>query len=236
MCYDWQMDRQHLFGYQHLMTDFARARSNMIESQVRPNGITDGRIIQAMASLPREIFVPEARRSVAYMDEDIEIGAGRSLMEPMALAKLVQLADIDPKDHVLHIGCGSGYATALIAALCMSVIAIDEDQALVDQASANLARLGIGNAQVHKAAHAAGWSTGQPYDAILIDGRVPVIPKALFEQLRDGGRLVAVVGDNAVATATAYNRHDGAISSLPAFEASVGRLPGVTVDRPGFVF
>ena len=97
-------------------------------------------------------------------------------------------------------------------------------------------KLGVANVQIHKSAPAAGWSSGQPYDVILVDGRVPVVPSALFEQLRDGGRLVAVVGDNDVATATAYNRHDGAISSLPAFEASIGRLPGVTVDRPGFVF
>lgn len=218
------------------MTDFALARSKMIVSQVRPNGITDSRIILAMASLPREIFVPEARRSLAYMDEDIDIGAGRSLMEPMALAKLVQLAEIEADDHVLHVGCGSGYATALLAALAKSVDAIDEDQAFVDAASANLARLSIANAQIHKAAHAGGWKAGEPYAAILVDGRVPVVPEALFQQLRDGGRLVAVVGDNDVATATVYSRHDGAISSWPAFEASVGRLPGVTIDRSGFVF
>jgi protein-L-isoaspartate(D-aspartate) O-methyltransferase len=236
MCYDWQMDRQHLFGYQQPMTDFALARSKMIESQVRPNGITDGRIIQAMASLPREIFVPEARRSLAYMDEDIEIGSGRSLMEPMALAKLVQLAEIEAGDHVLHVGCGTGYATALLAALSKAVIGIDEDEVFIAAARANLARLGIANVQVHKAAHAAGWNGGQPYDAVLVDGRVPIVPQALFEQLRDGGRLVAIVGDHDVATATAYNRHDGAISSLPAFEASVGRLPGVTAERPAFVF
>jgi protein-L-isoaspartate(D-aspartate) O-methyltransferase len=236
MCYEWQMDRQDLFGYQQPMTDFALARSKMIESQVRPNGITDGRIIRAMAALPREIFVPEARRSLAYMDEDIGIGAGRSLMEPMALAKLVQLAEIESGDHVLHVGCATGYATALLAALGKTVVGIDEDEAFIEAAHANLARLGIGNVELHKAAHAAGWSGGQPYDAILVDGRVPIVPSALFEQLRDGGRLVAVVGDNAVATATAYNRHDRAISSLPAFEASVGRLPGVTVERPAFVF
>ena len=218
------------------MTDFVLARSNMIESQVRPNGITDTRIIMAMAALPREMFVPEARRNLAYMDEDIAVSDGRSLMEPMALAKLVQLAEIDAGDRVLHVGCVTGYATALLAGLASSVVAIDEDQALVDVAKDNLARLSIGNAEAHKAAHAAGWSAGAPYDTILIDGRVPVVPPALFQQLRDGGRLVAVVGDNTVATATAYNRHDGAISSLPAFEASVGRLPGVIVDRPGFVF
>ncbi len=236
MCYVWRMDRHKLFGYQHLMTDFATARARMIASQVRPNGITDGRIIQAMASLPRELFVPEARRSIAYVDEDIEIGSGRSLMEPMALAKLVQLAEIDPTDHVLHVGCGTGYATALLAALCASVIAIDEDQALVDAASANLARLGIANAKVSKAPHASGWSTAQPYNAILVDGQVPAVPQALLEQLADGGRLAAVVGDSLVATATLYSRHEGAISSLPAFEASVARLPGVNVDRPAFVF
>jgi len=236
MCYDWRMDRELLFGYQHLMTDFATARARMIDSQVRPNGITDGRIIQAMALLPRELFVPESRRAIAYVDDDIEIGAGRALMEPMALAKLVQLAEVGSNDHVLHVGCGTGYATALLAALCKSVVAIDEDQALVDAASATLARLGIANAKVLKAAHAAGWSGAQPYDAILVDGQVPAVPQALLQQLSDGGRLVAVVGDNLVATATLYSRHDGAVSSLPAFEASVGRLPGVVVDRPGFVF
>ncbi|MGE3872034.1 MAG: protein-L-isoaspartate O-methyltransferase [Parvibaculaceae bacterium] len=217
------------------MTDFALARSKMIVSQIRPNGITDGRIIQAMASLPREIFVPEARRSLAYMDEDIVIGAGRSMMEPMVLAKLVQLAEIEPVDHVLHVGCGTGYATALLAALAKSVVAIDEDPAFVAAANANLARLGIANAVIHEAPHAAGWRDGHPYDAGLVDGRVPVVPAALLGQLRDGGRLVAVVGDNDVATATAYNRHDGAVSSLPAFEASVGPLPGVIVERPAFV-
>lgn len=236
MCYDWYMDRQQLFGYQQLMTDFALARSRMIVSQVKPNGITDGRIIQAMAALPRELFVPEARRSIAYVDEDIEIGAGRSLMEPMALAKLVQLAEIEPENHILHVGCGTGYATALLAALGKTVVAIDADQAFVDKASANLAGLGIANATVHKSSPAEGWGSGQPYDAILIDGRVPAVPQGLLQQLRDGGRLVAVVGDNDIATAMAYSRNDGSISSMPAFEASIGRLPGVVVDRPGFVF
>jgi protein-L-isoaspartate(D-aspartate) O-methyltransferase len=157
-------------------------------------------------------------------------------MEPMALAKLVQLAEIEPGDHVLHVGCATGYATALLAALAKTVVAIDEDASFDEAASASLARLGIANAMIHTSLHAAGWSGGQPYDAILVDGRVPAIPTALFDQLRDGGRLVGVVGDHAVATANAYKRHDGAISSRPAFEASVGRLPGFTVERPAFVF
>lgn len=208
----------------------------MIASQIRPNGITDGRIIQAMASLPRELFVPEARRAIAYMDEDVDIGSGRSLMEPMALAKLIQLAEIDAGETTLHVGCGTGYATALIARLCNKVVAIDEEQAFVDAAAATLPALGLGNASFHKAAHAGGWKAGEPYDAIVIDGRVPVVPPALLQQLGDGGRLVAVVGDQTVATATVFTRNEGAVSSLPAFEASVARLPGVVVDGPVFVF
>jgi len=218
------------------MTDFALARSKMIDSQIRPNGITDGRIILAMAALPRELFVPESRRAVAYMDEDIDIGSGRALMEPMALAKLIQLAEIAADETALHIGCGTGYATVLMARLCNKVIAIDEDQGFVDAAAGNLSALGVANASVHQAAHAGGWKAGQPYDAIVIDGRVPSVPKALLEQLNDGGRLVAVVGDQTVATATVFTSNDGAISSMPAFEASVARLPGVVVDRPVFVF
>lgn len=157
-------------------------------------------------------------------------------MEPMALAKLVQLAEIDADEKALHIGCVTGYATALLARLCNAVVAIDEDQAFVDSATTNLAALGIANAEVHKAAHAGGWKAAELYDAIVIDGRVPVVPPALLQQLQDGGRLVAVVGDHAVATATVFTRHDGAVSSMPAFEASVARLPGVVVDRPAFVF
>ena len=218
------------------MTDFTVARERMIASQVRPSGITDRRIIRAMGSLPRELFVPEARRSIAYVDEDVAIRDGRFLIEPMALARLVQLAEIDAGHHVLHVGCATGYATALLASLCKSIVAIDEDQALVLEAQANLARLGIVNASFHKASHAAGFGPGEPYDAILVEGRVPAVPPTLVNQLRDGGRLVAVVGDHTVATATVFSRHDGAISSLPAFEASIARLPGVVVERPGFVF
>jgi protein-L-isoaspartate(D-aspartate) O-methyltransferase len=218
------------------MTNFIVARERMIASQVRPSGITDRRIIRVMGSLPRELFVPEARRSIAYVDEDVAIGDGRFLIEPMALAKLVQLAEVEAGHHLLHVGCATGYATALLASLCRSVVAIDEDSALISEAQGNLARLGIVNAIFHKANHATGFGQGEPYDVILLEGRVPVVPPALVNQLRDGGRLVAVVGDHAVATATVFSRHDGAISSMPAFEASIARLPGVFVERPGFVF
>ena len=219
-----------------IMTDFVRARMNMVELQICPNGVTDSLILKAMARIPREAFVPEAQRPMAYMDEDVAIAPTRFLMEPMAEARLIQLADIGPEDRVLHIGCATGYGTAIIASLARSVDAIDEDAALVVSAQAALQHLGIANANVTTARHAEGKPSGAPYHAIVIEGRVPAVPDPLLRQLADGGRLVAVIGDRPVATATLIKRHGTATSVLPAFDASVAALPGFAVDRPAFVF
>lgn len=218
------------------MNDFARARLNMVESQVRPNGVTDSRILRAMARIPREAFVPEAQRPMAYMDEDIAVAPGRFLMEPMSAARLIQLADIAEEDRVLHIACATGYGTAVIASLARSVDAIDEDAALVVSAQSALQHLGITNATVATAPHAEGKPAGAPYNAIVIEGRVPAIPDQLTRQLAEGGRLVAVIGERAVATATLITLHGTATSALPSFEASVAALPGFTIDKPAFVF
>jgi protein-L-isoaspartate(D-aspartate) O-methyltransferase len=218
------------------MTDFARARLNMVESQIRPNGVTDSRLLKAMARIPREAFVPEAQRPLAYMDEDLAIAPSRYLTEPMAAARLIQLAEIGPEDRVLHVGCATGYGTALIASLARSVDAIDQDAALVVSAQSALQHLGIDNATVATAPHAEGKPSGAPYNVIVIEGRVPAIPDRLLRQLADDGRLVAVVGERPVSTAMLIKRHGTATSALAAFEASVAALPGFTVDRPAFVF
>jgi protein-L-isoaspartate(D-aspartate) O-methyltransferase len=219
-----------------IMTDFARARLNMVESQIRPNGVTDTRILKAMARIPREAFVPEVQRPMAYMDEDIAVAPARFLMEPMAAARLIQLADIGPNDRVLHVGCATGYGTAVIAELSRSVDAIDEDAALVVSAQSALQHLGIANASVATARHAEGKPSGAPYDVIVMEGRVPAVPDELLRQLADGGRLAAVIGDRPVATATLIKRHGTATSALAVFEASVAALPGFVVERPAFVF
>jgi protein-L-isoaspartate(D-aspartate) O-methyltransferase len=219
-----------------IMTDFARARLNMVESQIRPNGVTDSRILKAMARLPREAFVPEAQRPMAYMDEDIAVAPGRFLMEPMAQARLIHLADIGPEDRVLHIGCATGYGTAILAGLARSVDAIDEDAALVVSAQSALQHMAITNASAATARHAEGKPSGAPYEVIVIEGRVPAVPDTLLRQLAEGGRLVAVIGDRPVSTATLIKRHGTAISALTAFEASVAALPGFVVERPAFVF
>ena len=223
------------------MTDFAVQRHNMVESQVRPNGITDLRVIDAMAAVPRELFVPEERRALAYMDEDVLVavtpeGARRWLIEPMTFARLLQLAEIGPGEIVLDIGCATAYSTAVIAALAESVIAIEEDPVLAEAATRNLSQLGITNAAVVNAPHATGLGGEAPFDVIFINGRVPSLPRPLLEQLKEGGRLVAVVGESAVAPALVCTRHGGAFSSRAQYDASIAPLPGFPPPAKAFVF
>jgi len=220
------------------MIDFATQRHNMIESQVRTGGITDHRVIEAMAAVPREEFVPAGRRPLAYMDEDIEIGeaAGgrRYLMEPMTFARLLQNAAIRPEDVVLDVGTGTGYSAAILSHLAQSVIAIDAG--LVGEATATLARLGIGNAAVVQGEHAAGLAREAPFDVIVVEGSVPQVPETLLAQLGENGRLVAVVGDGAMAHGVVYTRHGKSVSSRHVFDAAVPALTGIEKPAPGFVF
>jgi protein-L-isoaspartate(D-aspartate) O-methyltransferase len=223
------------------MIDFAVQRQNMVESQVRPNGITDARVIDAMAKLPRELFVPEQRRTLAYMDEDILVavtpdGGRRWMMEPMTFARLLQLAEIGPGDVVLDVGCATGYSTAVIATLAESVIAVEEDPVLAEQATARLAELGITNAAIVNAPHATGLASEAPFDIIFINGRVATLPRALLEQLKDGGRLVAVVGETAVSPALVCTRHGETFSSRAQYDASVAPLSGFPPPVKKFVF
>lgn len=223
------------------MVDFKAARINMIESQVRPNGITDGRVIDAMMAVPRELFVPAHHQCVAYMDEDVSLegiasAAPRYLMEPMAFARLVQLAEIGADEFVLDIGCGSGYSIAVLAHLAQSVVAIEEDAALADLATENLDRLELSNAAVLNAAHSAGCPDEAPFDAIIINGRVPTVPQTLLDQLKEGGRLVAVVGDKPLAQALLCTRHGDIFSRRAEFDATISPLPGIEDERPAFTF
>ena len=216
------------------MTDYSIARENMIESQVRPNGITDHRIIAALAGLAREDFVPESRRPVAYVDEDVELIPGRYLVEAMAFARLVQLAEIKPGDRVLHIGAGSGYGSAVLSQLAGSVTALECDSGLAAQARANLADRG--NLAVVEGPLQEGWKAAAPYDVILIEGRAGEVPQAVQAQLANGGRLAAVVGDRPVAKAQLLTVHGDATAVRSAFDASVAMLPGLEAKRPAFVF
>ena len=210
------------------MTDHAAARRNMVSGQIRTNRVTDERLIEAMEEIPRERFVPHAKRGVAYVDEDVEIASGRYLMEPMVLARLVQEATIAPDDVVLDVGCGTGYATAVMSRLAGTVIALDVDGALAAEAERALSEVSADNAIVVTGPLAEGYARQAPYDVILLGGTVDHLPQGLAEQLAEGGRVVGVLREaGTVGQATLWARHRGVLSNRSLFEASLPPLPGI---------
>ena len=223
------------------MIDYARQRQAMVDGQVRVNDVTDPRIIAAMLELPREKFVPASRTALAYVDEDLPLrgtAAGkpaRYLIEPMVLAKLVQALAISESDHALDIGCGSGYSTALLSRLAASVVALEEDPEFVPIATRLLASLGVTNARVISGPLSVGAPQEGPYDALLLEGSVEVVPQALTDSLKDGGRLAAVVGSGRSAKATLYLRSGKVVSARSVFDAAIPPLPGFAAPKE-FVF
>ena len=210
------------------MIDHAAARQNMVTGQIMPNRVTDERLIDALTEIPRERFVPRARRGFAYVDEDVEIAPGRYLMEPMVLARLVQEADIRADDMVLDVGCGTGYAAAVMARLAATVIALDVDDSLAADAERALSEVGADNAIVMTGPLAEGYASQGPYDVILVSGAVDHLPQALADQLAEGGRIVGVLHEpGSVGQATLWARHWGALSSRRLFEATLPPLPGI---------
>ena len=218
------------------MTDYAAARINMVENQIRPNRVTDGRVLEAMGAVPRERFVPTRLRGTAYVDEDLAVAPGRYLMEPAVFARLLQAAAITPSDVVLDIGCATGYSTAVLARLGATVVAVESDPELVARAGALLAEFDAGNAAVVEGALEAGYPKQAPYDAIVLGGAVDEAPRAITDQLAEGGRLVAVVtGGSPVGRGVLVLRVHGVLSRRVLFDAAVPALPGFNVER-GFVF
>ncbi|MEP9351337.1 protein-L-isoaspartate O-methyltransferase [Xanthobacter sp. KR7-225] len=223
------------------MIDFAELRRGMVDGQVRTNDVTDHRIIAAMLEIPRERFVPANLKSLAYIDDDLQIraaGAGaapRYLVEPMILARLVQLADIEPGEHVLDVGAGTGYSSALLSRLAQQVVALEEDPDLAAAATATLADLGVDNVAVMQGPLSAGWAPEAPYDCILLNGAVDAVPAALFAQLKAGGRLITVVGRGGAGRASVFTKVAGQPSERIAFNAAVPPLPGFEA-APRFVF
>ncbi len=214
------------------MIDFTELRRGMVDSQVRANDVTDLRIVEAMLDIPRERFVPQHLRSLAYIDDDLVIrpasgGApARYLLEPMFLAKLVQLADVQPDELVLDVGTGTGYSAAILGRLSGQVVSVDDDADLVASATATLVDLGISNAAIFQGSLTAGWAPEAPYDVIFVNGSVELVPPALLAQLRDGGRLVAVVGQGGAGRAALFTKTGTVVSERVVFNAAVPALPG----------
>lgn len=216
------------------MPDYAAARVHMVEGQVRPNKVTDPRLIEAMGAVPREAFAAVQAREIAYADADLPVSGNRRIPSPMVFAKMVQEAEIRPSDVVLDLAPGSGYSTAVLARIARAVVAVEPDRALF--AAAGEALDNAGNVTLVQGNAAAGHPALAPYDVILIEGGVECVPVALTEQLADGGRLVAcVIGSDGVGRASLYLRTGRAVSSRVLFEAKPCLIPGFSVTKE-FVF
>jgi len=215
------------------MPDYAAQRAHMVQSQLSTNDVADPRIRLAMAAIPREQFVPGARRAMAYCDLPVEVAPGRYLLDPRSLAKLLALAGVRPTDHVLDVGCATGYSTAVLALLAKSVVALEQDADLVRQATERLSA--VANSTVVQGTLAEGAKAQAPFDAIIVEGGIEEAPQALLAQLTEGGRLVAVLQRGAQGRAHIFVRERERVGSRPDFDASVPVLVGFRKSL-GFVF
>jgi protein-L-isoaspartate(D-aspartate) O-methyltransferase len=217
------------------MFDAAAARRMMVDGQVRTADVTDAGLIATMSALPRERFVPQNLAEQAYFDGDIAIAPGRTLLKPMVLAKLLQAASVSADDHVLDVGCGTGYSSAVLAQLAGSVVALEQDPALVRTASEALAAVGAANVTVATGPLSAGWSAAGPYDFILLDGATEIVPDGLGAQLKPEGRLACIFGSGPTGKATIFRLIEGHLVGRPVFDATATVLPGFSAPAT-FVF
>jgi protein-L-isoaspartate(D-aspartate) O-methyltransferase len=218
------------------MTEFGAARAHMIESQLRPNKVIDARVLDAFGGIRRELFVPDHLRVVAYIDEDLPLGGGRYLMEPMVVARLLQAAQIERTDRVMIIGAGTGYEAALAAALARSVIALEEDPELARRVRAALVEHSIASVSVVEGPLPQGYRPRSPYDVVLFCGAVADVPSEIDTQLAEGGRVLAVVKSaNGIGRATLWARTGGVMARRVLFDAATPLLPGFS-PKPAFAF
>lgn len=215
--------------------DMTTARHNMVENQIRTNRITDSIIIDGMDEIPREAYVPELYKGVAYIDSAIPIGGDRYILEPLALARLTQAAAITPGDIALVIGSGAGYAAALIARLADAVVALENDKTLASKSSEILSVQGIDTVAVVSGALAKGYPMQAPYDVIFLNGAVAKVPELILNQLAEGGRLVAIVAEPLIGRGMLYTCTGGVMSGLHVFDANAPILLGFE-PKPEFVF
>ncbi|WP_339861040.1 protein-L-isoaspartate O-methyltransferase [Paremcibacter congregatus] len=206
------------------MSDLNSARQHMIDGQLRPNEVNDERIIGAIESVNREKFVPKSLSGVAYLDEDIQVAPGRSLMEPMIFARLVDAAHIKKTDVVLDVACATGYSSAVLGRLAEAVVALEEDKTLAEIATTVLSTEACDNVAVVTGALRDGLAEQGPYDVIFINGMIDEIPASLTDQIADGGRLICVLNQNGVGKAAYVTSENGVVAKRILFDAAVTEL------------
>lgn len=208
------------------MTDFAARRTMMVDTQVRPSDVTKFPIIDAMLSVPREVFVPREQAEAAYISENVPIAPGRVVLEPRTLGKLLDALNIAGNELVLDIGAGYGYSSALVARMAEAVIAVEEDETLASEAQSILSDQNADNVVVHTGPLTDGAAQHGPYDVIMVQGGVERVPDALLDQLKDGGRIGCVFMEGALGVVRIGYKIDGDVTWRFAFNASAPVLPG----------
>ncbi|GLS87903.1 protein-L-isoaspartate O-methyltransferase [Cypionkella aquatica] len=206
------------------MSDFSARRVTMVDTQVRPSDVTKFPIIAAMLSVQREAYVPHSKIEAAYVGENIEIGAGRVMVEARTLAKMLDALDVQPTDRALYIAGGLGYGAAVLARMVASVVMVEADAGLAGAAQGSLGGQGVGNVSVVTGALEAG-SAGS-YDIILIEGGVHDVPEALLSQLAEGGRIAAIYMQGPLGSVKIGHKADGRVSWRFAFNATAPVLAG----------
>jgi protein-L-isoaspartate(D-aspartate) O-methyltransferase len=208
--------------------DYTTARTNMLEGQIRPNRVNDPRLLTQLETLPRELFVQPASQFFAYAESEVEAAAGRSLMPPMVLARMIEALELQPAATVLDIAPATGYSSAVIAGLCKAVVGLDADAGLTSQATKLCQQLGITNAQFIHGPLSMGAKNFAPYDAIFINGAVAEVPRTLFHQLAEGGRLIAIIApeENSMGKVTLFTKYHGVVNDRVLFEAAASYVAG----------
>lgn len=224
--------------------DVEQARFNMIQQQIRPWDVLDPGVLNLLASVRREDFVPEAYRALAFSDVEIPLGApgeagyepGQVMLTPKMEARFLQELELKNTDRVLEIGTGSGNMAALLAAKAEFVYSVEIDARLAERARANLARAGVVNVSVDVGDGAQGWGLYAPYDAIVLSGSTPVLPDSLLQQLKLGGRLVAIVGQApAMQLKVVTRRGESAYTTVSVLETALAPLVHAACEEK-FVF
>lgn len=208
------------------MTDFAARRTMMVDTQIRPSDVTKFPIIEAMLAVPREAFVPADRQDAAYLGDNIDLGRSRVILEPRTFAKMLDALDIQPDELVLDIGAGTGYSAAVMARLAEAVIALEEDDSLAGEAQTTLTEIGADNVVLHEGALSEGAADLGPFDVIVIEGAVEHLPKALTDQLKEGGRIAVLFSEGRLGTVRIGYKIDGQMNWRFSFNAGAPVLPG----------
>jgi protein-L-isoaspartate(D-aspartate) O-methyltransferase len=225
-----------LFAYAYAAMNLEQARTTMVESQIRTWEVLDQQVLDTVLRVKREAFCPPQYASLAFVDMEIPIGHGEVMLAPKLEARMLQELTLKPTDRVLEIGTGTGYMTALLAALAGHVHSVELHEDFAQAAAARLKQLGIDNVTIESGDAHLGWPRHAPYDAIVLTGSVPEVPKELTAQLKVGGRLLAVVGEPPIMTTILYTCVGaGALNEVGLFETCIAPLRNVA-RRERFVF